>query len=70
MFNKRSRWENIYLQLLNIEKNKMNNEDIRKMNIVIDTCLNQNLNDKQFKRMIILTKDVYVEIEEGLDESE
>ena len=70
MFNKRSRWENIYLQLLNIEKNKMKNEDIRKMNIVIDTCLNQNLNDKQFKRMIILTKDVYVEIEEGLDESE
>jgi uncharacterized protein with ACT and thioredoxin-like domain len=70
MFNKRSRWENIYLQLLNIEKNKMNNEDIRKMNIVIDTCLNQNLNDKQFKRMIILTKDVYVEIEEGLDKSE
>lgn len=70
MFNKRSRWENIYLQLLNIEKNKMNDEDIRKMNIVIDTCLNQNLNDKQFKRMIILTKDVYVEIEEGLDKSE
>lgn len=70
MFNKRSRWENIYLQLLNIEKDKMNNEDIRKMNIVIDTCLNQNLNDKQFKRMIILTKDVYVEIEEGLDKSE
>lgn len=70
MFNKRSRWENIYLQLLNIEKNKMNDEDVRKMNIVIDTCLNQNLNDKQFKRMIILTKDVYVEIEEGLDESE
>ena len=70
MFNKRSRWENIYLQLLNIEKNKMNNEDIRKMNIVIDTCLNQNLNDKQFKRMVILTKDVYVEIEEGLDKSE
>lgn len=70
MFNKRSRWENIYLQLLNIEKNKMNNEDIRKMNIVIDTCLNQNLNDKQFKRMIILTKDVYIEIEEGLDKSE
>lgn len=70
MFNRRSRWENIYLQLLNIEKNKMNNEDIRKMNIVIDTCLNQNLNDKQFKRMVILTKDVYVEIEEGLDKSE
>ena len=70
MFNKRSRWENIYLQLLNIEKNKMNNEDIRKMNIVIDTCLNQNLNYKQFKRMIILTKDVYIEIEEGLDKSE
>ena len=70
MFNKRSRWENIYLQLLNIEKNKMNNEDIRKMNIVIDTCLNQNLNDKQFKRMIILTKDVCIEIEEGLDKSE
>jgi hypothetical protein len=70
MFNKRSRWENIYLQLLNIEKNKMNDEDVRKMNIVIDTCLNQNLNDKQFKRMIILTKDVYVEIEEGLDKSE
>ena len=70
MFNKRSRWENIYLQLLNIEKNKMNDEDIRKMNIVIDTCLNQNLNDKQFKRMVILTKDVYVEIEEGLDKSE
>ena len=43
-------------------------EDIRKMNIVIDTCLNQNLNDKQFKRMIILTKDIYVE--EGLDKSE
>lgn len=70
MFNKRSRWENIYLQLLNIEKNKMNDEDVRKMNIVIDTCLNQNLNDKQFKRMIILTKDIYVEIEEGLDKSE
>lgn len=70
MFNKRNRWENIYLQLLNIEKNKMNDEDVRKMNIVIDTCLNQNLNDKQFKRMIILTKDVYVEIEEGLDKSE
>ena len=70
MFNKRSRRENIYLQLLNIEKNKMNDEDVRKMNIVIDTCLNQNLNDKQFKRMIILTKDVYVEIEEGLDKSE
>jgi hypothetical protein len=70
MFNKRSRWENIYLQLLNIEKNKMNDEDVRKMNIVIDTCLNQNLNDKQFKRMVILTKDVYVEIEEGLDKSE
>lgn len=70
MFNKRSRWENIYLQLLNIEKNKMNDEDVRKMNIVIDTCLNQNLNDKQFKRMVILTKDVYVEIEEGLDRSE
>ncbi|MBQ2409359.1 MAG: hypothetical protein II309_07990 [Bacilli bacterium] len=70
MFNKRSRWENIYLQLLNIEKNKMNDEDVRKMNIVIDTCLNQNLNDKQFKRMIILTKDVYIEIEEGLDKSE
>jgi uncharacterized protein with ACT and thioredoxin-like domain len=70
MFNKRSRWENIYLQLLNIEKNKMNDEEVRKMNIVIDTCLNQNLNDKQFKRMIILTKDVYVEIEEGLDKSE
>ena len=70
MFNKRSRWENIYLQSLNIEKNKMNDEDVRKMNIVIDTCLNQNLNDKQFKRMIILTKDVYVEIEEGLDKSE
>lgn len=70
MFNKRNRWENIYLQLLNIEKNKMNDEDVRKMNIVIDTCLNQNLNDKQFKRMVILTKDVYVEIEEGLDKSE
>ena len=70
MFNKRNRWENIYLQLLNIEKNKMNDEDVRKMNIVIDTCLNQNLNDKQFKRMIILTKDVYIEIEEGLDKSE
>lgn len=70
MFNKRSRWENIYLQSLNIEKNKMNDEDVRKMNIVIDTCLNQNLNDKQFKRMVILTKDVYVEIEEGLDRSE
>ena len=33
MFNKRNRWENIYLQLLNIEKNKMNDEDVRKMNI-------------------------------------